>query len=118
MNDTKNCLATFEAGWLRWLGFLFLNHASVRNRASERFDEKALSGLSISRRTQEKLTCVSFCIDSAREIHPDLLDVDRCLIHFPGVIPCFQMLSRAFCQLGGVVLKPTEDRCMKIGRAH
>jgi hypothetical protein len=66
INDAGSRPADFGVCWDGRLDRLLLDHTSVRNRSSERFDEEAFGSLGIASRAQEKLERVADRESTAR----------------------------------------------------
>ena len=98
-----------QSFWVGWV-FVHRNHAGRDGvRRPERFGEKALGGLGIAGRTEEKLQGVSVRIDRALQIHPGSFHLDLRFVDAPGVGRGLQMRSAASVQFGSQALNPAVD---------
>jgi hypothetical protein len=102
----------FEFGKRFWVGSIYVDvdhpgFAGKRDR--KRCEKEALGGLSISRRTQEKLERVALRINGSIEIHPFLFDFDIRLIDCPGISSGVEVWPTAFVEFWGISLDPAVD---------
>jgi hypothetical protein len=77
--------------------------------STQRFREKALRRLGITRGAQQELQGVPLRVHSTGEIHPDPFDLDIRFLDAPGVGRLFEMRSATLLQLRRVLLHPAEN---------
>ncbi len=64
----------------------------------------------IARFAEEELERVAVRVDRPREVRPGFFDLDRGLIHAPGVRGGFEVRPASLLQFGGRALDPAVDR--------